>query len=699
VRKKFLRFLVNTILLWVALIAVPQSKLRAVTPLRQEVDQAGAWVQANFPKSWPAAEHPPFSFVYSGKPSSELLKGWKLSVGREIRSGRVSHQSLVYFDPATGLELRCAVTRYTDFPAVEWVLYFVNKGRGPTPFLEQVRALDTRFENRANQFVLHWAIGSNAQPTDFVPRDQDLGRDVHVSFAPVGGRSSNTTALPFFNLEAPEIQGPQERLKGRRPGAGNLYRGGVVIGLGWSGQWSAAFSRRAGAVHAQAGMERMRLRLEPGESIRSPRILLLFWKGADRLRGQNLLRQFLRTYHTPRPGGLLPTLPVSACSWVAFDSGNSVTEKNQIEFAATYKRMMPIDTFWLDAGWFEGGWPNGVGNWFARKDAFPHGLRPLSDAVHKMDMRFVVWFEPERVHEGTWLDTHHHEWILGKGKERLLNLGNEAARQWLTDHISQAIKDDGIDIYRNDFNIDPLPYWRGSDAPDRQGMTEIRYVEGLYKFWDELVRLHPSLMMDNCASGGRRIDLETISRSVALWRTDYVLAGRGAAGVQAQGVGLGLWVPLNATAVSGSPNIYNARSAMGAGIDFLWDVRRPNFDDGLARRIAREEQYIRKFYSGDLYPLTRISVSDTAWFAYQYDRPDLNEGMVMAFRREKAPDELQIVKLRGLKTDRRYQVEDLDSGAKRIYTGKELATGLQLDIAEMPGSRLLIYKALKQLDR
>jgi len=42
------------------------------------------------------------------------------------------------------------------------------------------------------------------------------------------------------------------------------------------------------------------------------------------------------------------------------------------------------------------------------------------------------------------------------------------------------------------------------DTPDRQGMTEIRYVEGLYEMWDELRAKHPGLLIDNCASGGRR---------------------------------------------------------------------------------------------------------------------------------------------------------------------------------------------------
>jgi len=43
----------------------------------------------------------------------------------------------------------------------------------------------------------------------------------------------------------------------------------------------------------------------------------------------------------------------------------------------------------------------------------------------------------------------------------------------------------------------------------------------LCAFWDDLLRRHPHLIIDNCASGGRRMDLETMSCSVPLWRTDF----------------------------------------------------------------------------------------------------------------------------------------------------------------------------------
>ena len=55
-------------------------------------------------------------------------------------------------------------------------------------------------------------------------------------------------------------------------------------------------------------------------------------------------------------------------------------------------------------------------------------------------------------------------------------------------------------------------------------MTEIRYVEGLYAMWDELRAKFPNMYLDDCASGGRRIDLEMVMRSVVQTRSDAACA-------------------------------------------------------------------------------------------------------------------------------------------------------------------------------
>ena len=73
-------------------------------------------------------------------------------------------------------------------------------------------------------------------------------------------RPSWGESLPFFNLEM----------------VGEGSRQGVVIGIGWTGQWHASFRREDDSAQLQAGMEGTHLKLFPGEEIRSPKMMLLF---------------------------------------------------------------------------------------------------------------------------------------------------------------------------------------------------------------------------------------------------------------------------------------------------------------------------------------------------------------------------------------------------------------------------------------
>ena len=87
----------------------------------------------------------------------------------------------------------------------------------------------------------------------------------------------------------------------------------------------------------------------------------------------------------------------------------------------------------------------------------------------------------------------------------------------MIDSMSDLITKQGIDIFRQDCNFALAPFWSQGESIDRQGITQIRYVEGLLEFWDELRRRHPQLILDIVQRG----DLESISRAVDLSRADY----------------------------------------------------------------------------------------------------------------------------------------------------------------------------------
>jgi alpha-galactosidase len=630
------------------------------------------------------ADAPPFAFTYGGKASSEFLAKWASKPEtRSMAQGTI--ERVVYRDASTGLRVTSVYTLYSDFPAVEWVLRFKNEGASDSPVIADVLSCAVKFDDwPQGPSTLYRALGSDAQRSDFAPVRDDLSENAEVRFGPARGRSSDATALPFFNIASPE--------------------GGVVAAVGWSGRWKASVKKtNPRSLRLEAGMERTRFRLKPGEEVRSPSIALLFWKSGDRMAGHNLFRRFVLAHHTPRPQGKPVELPLS--HGIGFGGPFPCNEymcATESYALATIERLRQFgiepEACWIDAGWYENStklWWSGVGSWFPSRERFPRGLKPVTEAAKKWGKGFVLWFEPERVYEGTWLDREHPEWLtkIPGNPNRLLNLGEPRALGWLSDHISNFLLTEGITIYRQDFNFDPAPYWQAMDTPDRVGIAEMKHIEGLYAYWDALLARVPGLLIDNCASGGRRIDLETIGRSVPLWRTDYSYFEPN--GYQCHTYGLQLFLPASGTGNNNTLK-YHFRSSMGGAVVLGWELNgtynNASFNVTQAHEDIAEFKALRPYFYGDFYPLTEYSTSDEAWAAFEWNRPEERDGIVLAFRRHQAPQSSIVVVLRGLEPEADYEITFEDYGITLFKSGRELAGGLNIKIPEAPGSLLIKYR-------
>jgi alpha-galactosidase len=473
----------------------------------------------------------------------------------------------------------------------------------------------------------------------------------------------------------------------------------------------------AGDMILQAGQQTTHLKLHPGEVIRTPRMLLLAWRGNDSIEGHNSFRQLLLAHYLPRTNNEVAMPPVAEMGWFFSDPPGVSTEQNQLQLIQAASEI-GVEDYWLDAGWYVNvkGWPE-VGTWEPDPIRFPHGLKPVFDSAHKEGMKVVLWFEPERITPGSRIDKEHPDWVMHvrPGEEmteipqyqsldenRLFKLGDPAARKWMTDLLSKCIEDWGLDVYRNDFNsFNAERFWKAADTPDRQGMAENLYIQGLYSMWDELLRRHPGLVIDNCASGGRRIDLELLSRSLPLWRSDIIgygsdpnSAGYGPMHVwnQVETAGLSLYVPLHSTGIW-SFDPYRWRSAATAGAVLCMDPRSAGFDKQGARRAINELKELRPLWLGNYYPLFDINLDERQWCGWQFDRPDLGRGFAMYFRRPKCADSVRDAGLRGLDPTAAYQVTFVDTGKEQTMTGKKLFT-LLVTIPEAPGSVLITYKKI-----
>ena len=646
----------------------------AVLPNADEMAMARAWTEASL---GPAAQSLPFSFSCDGRRSAELLPTWQAKRSIEQLDVNRTQHTIVWSDAKTGLELRCVVVTYADYPTVEWTLHFKNTGAADTPVLADILALDARLDREpSGEFLLHHNVGSPCQQNDFEPLETKLGPKAEKRISAAGGRPTNSD-LSYFNLE---------------------WSGqGVIVVVGWPGQWAARFARdESRSLRLRAGQELTRLKLRPGEEIRSPLILLQFWKG-DWIRSQNIWRRWMLAHNTPRTG----SKPVS--THFASTSGNLSDAARELALIDGYVREgIKLDYWIMDAGWYPhpGKWFH-TGTWKPDTKRFSHGLREVNDRAHANGMKTVVWFEPERVTPGSWLYENHPEWLLGCPDEsrqtpqlgklacRLLNLGNPDARRWVTDHISTMLTNEGIDVYRQDFNMDPLAYWRANDAPDRQGITENAYVSGYLSYWDELLRRHSNLWIDTCASGGRRNDLETMRRSLPLCRSDYFSEP---IGQQCQTYGLSLWMPIYGSG-TGAHDLYMIRSSICPMFRIAWDTQRRDLDYAFLRRMVNDFRQIEPYLTGDFYPLTPYSRANNIWMAWQFDRPETGGGVVQAFRRAENSGTAARFRLRELQPAAHYVVTDLDSRASQQMTGRELMNdGLLVSLPQRPNAALIVYR-------
>lgn len=645
-----------------------------------------------------------FSFTYHGRPFTDSLCSVSVSP-----DGAGERRVYMFTD---GLRVTNIVTFYPAYGAYAWVNVLENTGDAPTALIEDLRDCDISLP-MAHEEKPRWTAfrPDPAEHTNLlVPRGSNLSdgefdyrRPVENSFdaanlllpgsrrvfGAAGGRSSHGDA-PFFNVHR----------QGR----------GYMIACGWTGQWQAEFKRTEDSVTVRFGMEHTRFRLLPGEKLRVCSAVIMPYE-AELAQSFNLWRRFVKEHFSlvGQPGRAAG-LPLSVMVWGGMESAEMLRRLQVLE-----AHRVPFDTVWIDAGWygssavpcpdeFEGDWGNYTGDWRVNPHIHPDGLRDVAAAVHAAGKKFLLWAEPERVRADTPIAKEHPEYFFAPvspaDKNLLLDLGNESAWQYCFETLCGLIEDLKLDWYRQDFNMDPLPVWRTNDAPEREGISEIRHICGLYRLWDALLARFPHLMIDNCASGGRRIDMETLRRSVPLWRSDRQCPESCPPEIsQAQALTFAEWLSFSGTGAPGTADLYGLRSsyAPAMGIRCAYAQSRPfSADADEVRRQCEEYKRLQPYFTQDVYTPVTPSADADVWSAQQYYRPADGSGVLLVFRRKASPYETACFPLQGLSAERTYEITDLDTGERIRFSGAQLREkGLPVHISEQPGARIFLYRTVE----
>ena len=627
--------------------------------LAEEIFPAAAQAQGPRLKTcWPA-------FDYAGKPAQADNSFSRSTVaGSQRDTARATAESRTMTAADGRLQIRLDGKTYKGFPVEEYNVLATNLSKTePTGIIGNFRSLNLSLGKPVSKqaVALHVLRGSTCKSTDFIPETFTIEAGNEQVLTTTCGRSSNDY-IPFLELHLDDQHG-------------------FLFAIGWTGSWKARFANTGTAVDVEIGMERTHFRLMPGETIRQPSVLVFAREHQTRREFKTLVHRFMLENKVPRDsqGRVIP--PILA---VAAGGGNKTPRMMADILQYCLDNQMPFDTYWVDAGWYGAphedelysncgpNWSKYVGDWRVNTTTHPTGdLLPIANAVHQAGLKFLLWFEPERMTDSAPILQTHPEYRHGQ----LVDYGNPEALRWIQDTVYGIIAQHGIDVYRQDFNMDPGPVWRDRDAADRVGIAEAKHIAGMYRFLDDMRSRFPDILQENCASGGRRLDIEMISRGHSYCRSDYYIGRKpnDTAFILGQNATLNLlpYLPFQGCEFNCVPvgDDYAAFSSLSSGTV----ITPSDFDGGIIRRKITDPEtvWFRKvfdvarrmqpFYMGDFYPLTdETADGDDVWCAWQCARPDLEAGFAIVFRRAAAADESRTFKLGGIAPGATYRTERYD---------------------------------------
>lgn len=584
---------------------------------------------------------------------------------------------------------------YPEHAAYDWVIYFTNNDETKnTPIISDIRSVVT-FDGEDP-----YVYGYSGDPTGFLPVNFPVTEYKRV-IAPSDGRSTNY-AFPYWNMEY-----------------GN---GGALIAVGWAGQWEASFNKTGSGEDTVTtfvnSQQTFHSYLKPGETARTPITAIVQYNGRDTDRATNLWRRYMIDCNMPTLGTEENKKSVSPMILgTTHEYFNEMTGTNEEEQLMALKHFIDsgadMDIWWMDAGWyFSANGTSGIGSswwdtgsWIMDTNRFPTALKAVAELAKKNGMETMLWFEPERVGNKNGLKTDgttlHPDWVFSSG---LVDFSNEECVDWLIARIIAILEASGSAIYREDFNMGPLATWNDVNAsdPERAGLTENQHIQGHFRLWSAISEHFPDMLLDSCASGGRRNDLESMRYAVPLHRTDQDYGDSTLQ--QCYTYAMAAWIPyFGSKADSNVPDSsvyrtqysdkYALRRALVPAMEYNYSPYDP-IDWYKVQDAGAEQRVVSKYYYADFYQLTDYSRSEGDWMAWEYYLSEEGHGYANIWRRSEADATCRIF-LKGLDADAVYDVWFEDRNSHAQYTGGELMyEGIEVTLPSYRSNDLMYFSVV-----
>ncbi|MCC7145117.1 MAG: alpha-galactosidase [Phycisphaeraceae bacterium] len=284
--------------------------------------------------------------------------------------------------------------------------------------------------------------------------------------------------------------------------------------LAWAGSWQMELYRQDDCLSVSGGLADRELghwtkTIQPGEKLASPVAMLACVQGdMDDLCGRLTNLQQAAAEQQPE---VEKDLPICFNEWPA--TWGKPTHEVMVQLADKLKDT-GAKYLVIDAGWFkseEGGdWNGGLGSWVLNEKVFPHGLAAVAKAIRERGLIPGLWFEWEVASEGMAgrpeLVPHFLQRDgrpLRSGGRVFWNLQDPWVVDYLTTRMIDVLGGCGFGYLKVDYN-DHIGI--GCDDPDSQGEGLRKHIEAVYRFFQRIRERLPDLVIENCASGGHRLE-------------------------------------------------------------------------------------------------------------------------------------------------------------------------------------------------
>ena len=643
----------------------------------------------------------PFSFSYEG----QNYKGFgnnmqKLHNDTRSQEGKeTTEQSWVLKNT---IKITLDTAFYPDYGAFEWTVWFENVSSQDSGRLEK---LESCLQFEGERPVLKGILGDHANL--YQPYSYDL-QTLPVHFVSDSGRATHIN-FPYFNLEYGTC--------------------GAMLAIGWAGTWTADF-RFDGYVttYTARSVNHLCTYLKPGEQVRTA----LFVVAPYTVRNENYATNYWRSWflHCNLPAADVtgkPLGPFSTCC-LASDTGlpnsdGSISERH-FTWRPSLEKMIAedvkVDYRWFDAGWYvapdgsspESDWWGTVGTWELDPAKWPgNSFLESTEFARQHGMKTLMWFEPERVTDPESLAARYGyqmEWAIRQQGNPAIsnNIGDPACLEWITQRVCKVLRENKVEMYREDNNCDPAILWDFLDEQEgegRKGITECKFIQGHYKMWDDIIACTSSYggdrFVDSCASGGGRNDLESMRRGVPNLRSDN---DRTSAALRlSMTTAFNKWIPFCGASTkeklgqldpTGRSDVYTWRASylpvLNVSSQFVQD---PNQDFDMLRFGLKEWKKVNPYLLKDFYVLTPWhNENDKSGFtSYSFYDPETEKGLILLFRMEDCSENSLNIALPYAQPQHPYRLIDEDSGETWTVSGQELCQGMVFRLASRRSARLI----------